>query len=1277
MAHRRHKEFASPNTDCDDCHLDFLQNDQKTGLHSCSSIKYKDLFGFATSSENFLLFLGLFLSVVFGAAFPVSILVFRWIVNDIISTVGVSYVEIYRASVLLAVIAAAAFLISFGQVWFTNIYASRVVKRTRQLLIQAVLSQDVAWLDEHAVGSLIDKLTEHTTNIHLGIGEKLSEFIQNISSFFIGFFIAFAYGWKLSLVACSSLPLVLIGFSLFGTTVRRFTLMEQDAYSKSSTITEEVLSAIRTVITFSGERKEVLRYSSNLDKAAACGVKQAAGGFVGMSIYTSTALVFWYGVTLIRQGEYDPGSVILVFLNIIIGSLFLGSALPNFRYFHVAKASARDIFDIIKRKPLVDKTSSNKQLDDFSGKITFNNVSFSYPSRREKVIFNDFSLTIQSNEATAFVGPSGCGKTTITQLIERFYDPDNGQILFDDTDLRALNVNWIRSNIGIVQQDPVLFTGTISENIRMGCLNDTLTNDDNDKNSIIEAAKLAYAHEFITKLPEGYNTMISRTNSELSVGQKQRISIARALIRKPKILIFDEATSALDNHSERMIQRALENTKINRTVIIIAHRLSTIRNANKIVVLDDGRIREIGTHAQLSSSSGFYSAMLKLETPDNVSASINDNMTDLQADDTKFSNDDQLLLDGHTNNNLRCTNSCVNKNMNVYQVNKDEVTLNLSSSNVVNKRITVMSSMLRLLKLSRPEWKSVTLGCIAASITGGLQPIFAILYSEIYTIFSLVQKPDEMQLRANLVTGIIALLGLIRLASSTFQGYFLGVASQKLTKRLRQNLFASMLKQEMAWHDKPENNPGILSFILTSDANKVNTFCGTSLGRLIESAILVIFSLTIAFVYNWKLTLVVLVFSPVTILSSYLQLRQIHVNSNVNNETMAARIIHEALSSARTVYAYGLENYFCKHYSTVLNLEMTAGNRTFIIYSFIYALAQSLPICSYAATFSYGAYLMSLEEINLTGIFKVFAAISFAAQALGRTSHVGPEMKHASLAANRIFKILDRDSKIPVDEGLCPDQSINNLPIEFRQVSYRYTSRPTSWVLKDFSWTFQPRQNTAIVGLSGSGKTSILCLIHRLYEADSSNTNSGIFLNDINIRMISPRWIREQICVVNQEPQLFNLTLMENIAYGNNAHPVTMDEITDAARRANIHEFIMTLPQGYNTLAGPRGTHISTGQRQRIAIARALVRKPKLLLLDEITSAMDPENERYIQNLLTGLSQDYTYLLVTHRLLSTTQVDQILFISRGRIVESGSFDQLIQSKGAFYALFCPEEIKQT
>ncbi|KAH8871493.1 Multidrug resistance protein 1A [Schistosoma japonicum] len=1239
---------------------------------SSSNIKYKDLFSLASRNELYLLYAGLFLSVVSGAAFPVSILVFRLIVNEFIKSGDVSYVEIYDASVWLAVVASIAFLISFCQVWLINFSTSCIVKRIRQRLLQAVLYQDISWLDEHAVGSLVNKLTEHAANVHLGIGEKLSEFIQNISSFLFGLSIAFACGWKLSLVACSTLPLVLVGFSLFGTTVRRFSVKEQDAYSKSSTVAEEVLGAIRTVIAFTGENKEVLRYSSNLDKAAICGVKQAgclgfAGGFIGMSVYTSAALVFWYGVILIRQGDYDSGSVILVFLNVIIGSLFLGSALANFRYFHVAKASAQDIFNIINHKPLVDKTLLNKQLDDFSGKITFNRISFSYPSRPENVIFNNFSLTIESNHTTAFVGPSGCGKTTITQLIERFYDPDGGQILFDDTDLRSLSVNWVRINIGIVQQEPVLFSGTISENIRMGFLNDTLTDED-----IMEAAKLANAHEFIKKLPEGYNTMVSRMNTELSVGQKQRIAIARALVRKPKVLIFDEATSALDSHSERMIQYALENIRINRTVIIIAHRLSTIRNADEIVVLDNGCIKEKGTHNQLSSTSGFYSAMLKLEIPDEISSSITDNTTSsLQADKIQLLNDSQVLLEDHSNDNKKKTN-CLSKNINGCKV-KSEFMPNICSSTDVDKQSGLVSSMLRLLKLSQPEWRNVTFGCIAASITGGIQPIFALLYSEMYAVFSLAQTPDKMQSKANLVTGIIALLGLIRLASSTFQGYFLGVAGQKLTRRLRENLFASMLKQEMAWHDKPENNPGILSFILASDANKVNTFCGISLGHLIESVILTIFSLIIGFVFNWKLTLVTLVFFPVTILSSYLQLRQIHINSDVNNETEAARVIYEALSAARTVYAYGLENYFYKHYCSVLNLETTIGSRTFMIYALVYALAQSLPVCSYAAAFSCGAYLMSLKEISLTGIFRVFAAISFAAQALGRTSQVGSEMKHASLAANRIFRILDRNSKIPVDEGSYPDQPINNTPIEFRQTSYRHPSRPESWILKDFSWTLQPGRKTAIVGLSGSGKTSILNLILRLYDADSSNTSCGIFLNDIDIRTISPRWIREQICLVNQEPQLFNLTLMENIAYGSNAYPVTMDEITDAARRVNIHEFIMTLPQGYNTIAGPRGSYISTGQKQRIAIARALVRKPKLLLLDEITSAMDLENERRIQNLLIGLPQDYTYLLVTHRLVSTTQVDQILVISKGRIVESGSFDQLKQAKGIFYRLFCPEE----
>ncbi|CAH8553553.1 unnamed protein product [Heterobilharzia americana] len=858
-------------------------------------------------------------------------------------------------------------------------------------------------------------------------------------------------------------------------------------------------------------------------------------------------------------------------------------------------------------------------------KYIYENVMKTLLQRRK--VLKNLNLTLESKQTTAFIGPSGCGKTTITQLIERFYNPDSGQILFDDTDICSLDINWLRSLIGVVQQEPVLFSGTISDNIRMGYLKDTVCDDD-----IVEAAKLANAHEFIIKLPKGYNTMVSHVGVELSVGQKQRISIARALIRRPKILILDEATSALDNHSEKMIQSALEDIKINRTVIIIAHPLK------------DGYIIQTGTHTELSTISGFYSAMLKLEIPETNTPFISENGSILQtADNNKFFTENVASDLDHIQNKTKI-DIHLKGNETEYEVNKDEVTLNMSGSTDVRIKTGLGSSMIRLLKVSRPEWKSLTFGCIAASITGGIQPVFAVLYSEMYAIFHSAQKPVEMQTRANLVTGVIAALGLIRLVSSTFQGYFLGVSGQKLTRRLRENLFASMLRQEMAWHDRPENHPPSLLVMLTSDANKVNTLCGTSLGRLIESIVLVLISLTIGLVYNWKLTLVVLFFFPVIMLSGYLQLRQIRKGSSGNKESMAARVIYEALCSTRTVHAYSLENYFYKEYCSILSSEMAAEN----------------------------PYLMSIGEINLIAIFRVFAAISFAAQALGRTSHIGPELKHASLAADRIFRLLDRKSNIPVNEGLCLEQPINEIPIEFRKVSFRYPSRPESWILKDFSYTFRPGHKTAIVGLSGSGKTSILSLIQRLYDDERGNSNCGIFFNGVNSRLISPKWIRQQICVVTQEPQLFNLSLMENIAYGDNAQSVTMDEITNAARLANIHEFIMGLPQGYKTLAGPRGMHISTGQKQKLAIARSLIRKPKLLLLDEITSALDLQNEQSIQNMLVSLPQDCAYLMVTHRLLTTTQVDDILVLARGKIIETGTFHQLKQTRGAFFALFCSE-----
>ncbi|CAL8095680.1 unnamed protein product [Calicophoron daubneyi] len=319
----------------------------------------------------------------------------------------------------------------------------------------------------------------------------------------------------------------------------------------------------------------------------------------------ASALIFWYGVKLLttRGENYTPGDVILVFINVVMGSVFLGNALPNFQYFASAQQSAREIFGTIERVPPIDKDSPGKTLDHFEGNITVKNVKFLYPTRPDITILRNFSLDLKSGQTVALVGPSGSGKSTIVHLLQRFYDPVEGEIRIEGIDIKELDLKKLRNQIGVVQQEPVLFEGTIADNIRLGKPGAT-------QEEIEEAAKEANAHDFICALPEGYDTVLAERGGGMSGGQKQRLAIARALIRKPRLLLLDEATSALDTRSERVVQEALEKASTGRTCVVVAHRLTTVRHADLILVLENGVVRESGTHEELVAQEGLYAAML-------------------------------------------------------------------------------------------------------------------------------------------------------------------------------------------------------------------------------------------------------------------------------------------------------------------------------------------------------------------------------------------------------------------------------------------------------------------------------------------------------------------------------------------------------------------------------------------------------------------------------------------------------------------------------------------
>jgi len=522
------------------------------------TIPFFSLWKFSTKWERAGIALGSLASLGIGAIVPAQIMIFGNIVTDI-RPVLANPTEDALINAMVPLILNIVYL-GFGMLvggyiaqcmWvLTGEYQTR---RIREMYVHAILRQDMAWFDKADEGSLSTRLALDTQLVQDAISEKAGATLQALAQFITGFVIAFVKGWRLALVMLAGIPIMAIAGGIIFRFVTRFMTQGQDSYADAGSIAESALGGIRTVYSFSLQKRFEDKYDAHLQKAEKANI--IAGMVIGWGfgiflfiMFATYGLAFWYGSTLVINGTdgMDAGSVLVVFLAMIMGAMALMMLPTNVAAFGTGRAAAYKIFKTIERVPLIDTDSEvGLKPTECKGQITFEKVRFNYPTRPDAKILRRLTLDIKPGMTVAFVGPSGSGKSTTVQLIQRFYDASSGMVKVDGVDVKELNLKWLREQIGIVSQEPVLFNMSIGENLKLGAKNrETVTQD-----QIKEACKMANCHSFIKLLPKGYDTMVGEHGGMLSGGQKQRIAIARALLKDPKILLLDEATSALDTTS--------------------------------------------------------------------------------------------------------------------------------------------------------------------------------------------------------------------------------------------------------------------------------------------------------------------------------------------------------------------------------------------------------------------------------------------------------------------------------------------------------------------------------------------------------------------------------------------------------------------------------------------------------------------------------------------------------------------------------------------------------
>ncbi|XP_058768820.1 ABC transporter B family member 6 [Vicia villosa] len=1321
-----------------------------------AAVPFSGLFACADKFDWFLMVVGSIAAAAHGTALVVYLHYFAKVIQ--VPQQEDQFHRFKELALTIVYIAGGVFVAGWIEVSCWILTGERQTAVIRSKYVRVLLNQDMSFFDTYGNnGDIVSQVLSDVLLIQSALSEKVGNYVHNMATFFSGLVIAFINCWQIALITLATGPFIVAAGGISNIFLHRLAENIQDAYAEAASIAEQAVSYIRTLSAFTNETLAKYSYATSLQATLRYGILislvQGLGlGFTYGLAICSCALQLWVGRFLVMHGKAHGGEIITALFAVILSGLGLNQAATNFYSFDQGRIAAYRLYEMISR------SSSSSDHDGSApvavqGNIEFRNVYFSYLSRPEIPILSGFYLTVPAKKTVALVGRNGSGKSSIIPLMERFYDPTLGEVLLDGENIKNLKLEWLRSQIGLVTQEPALLSLSIRDNIAYG--------RDTTADQIEEAAKIAHAHTFISSLDKGYDTQIGRAGLTLTEEQKIKLSIARAVLLNPSILLLDEVTGGLDFEAERSVQEALDLLMLGRSTIIIARRLSLIKNADYIAVMEEGQLVEMGTHDELLTLGGLYAELLRceeatklpkrmparnykktaafqIEKDSSESHSCKEPSSprmmkspSLQRISTVFRPPDgffnlqesphvqspppeKMMENGQSLDSTEKEPSIKRQDsfemrlpelpkIDVHSVHRqtsngsdpespisplltsdpknershsqtfsrpdsysDEFSVKMNETK--DSRHRHQPSFWRLAELSFAEWLYAVLGSIGAAIFGAFNPLLAYVIGLVVTTYYRIDGTHHLRGEIDKWCLIIACMGIVTVVANFLQHFYFGIMGEKMTERVRRMMFSAMLRNEIGWYDEEENSADNLSMRLANDATFVRAAFSNRLSIFIQDIAAIIVAFLIGVLLHWRIALVALATLPVLCVSAIAQKLWLAGFSRGIQEMhrKASLVLEDAVRNIYTVVAFCAGNKVMELYRLQLNKIFKQSFLHGLAIGFAFGFSQFLLFACNALLLWYTAICIKKSYVDAPTALKEYIVFSFATFALVEPFGLAPYILKRRKSLISVFEIIDRVPKIDPDESsaLKPPNVYGS--IELKNVDFCYPTRPEVLVLSNFSLKVSGGQTIAVVGVSGSGKSTIISLLERYYDPVAGQ----VLLDGRDLKSYNLKWLRSHLGLVQQEPVIFSTTIRENIIYAR--HNASEAEIKEAARIANAHHFISSLPHGYDTHVGMRGVDLTPGQKQRIAIARVVLKNAPILLLDEASSSIESESSRVVQEALdTLIMGNKTTILIAHRAAMMRHVDNIVVLNGGRIVEEGTQDSLMAKNGLYVRLMQP------